>query len=153
MRAGRPTKRPEAVCRIVPRCPLPIESADLRSKHKRARCVRDRPVNLSRLSVAFHVGPTCLRRWMKPIQYGNPRATATCHSRSSHCSCRFRQRSKSARIATDLSPDDVLTALLVDTRGFPNASVRDRFVCEFFRNSCALLCFLSLSFFPPKSNV
>lgn len=53
-------------------------------------------------------------------------------------------------IAADLSPDDVLTALLVDTRGFPNASVRDRFVCEFFRNSCALPCFLSLSlsFFP-----
>jgi len=98
--------------------------------------VRDRPVNLSCLS---HPTPPASRAHgdeptgfnMESVRVcARARARSTCHSRSSHCSCRS-TTVESVCIAADLSPDAVLTALFADTRGFPDASVGDRSVCEF----------------------
>jgi len=98
-----------------------MESADLRSKHKRVARVRDRPVNLSCQSASARLPPSrAPRRWNgRRVQYGSRGpGHATRPSRLCHCSSRRSTTLlESASVsATDLSPDAVLTAMYADVR-------------------------------------
>lgn len=129
---------------------LAMESADLRSKHKRVRFATARLTYLVCRSTLPVCLPACLPH--VPMAMNRPGFNMKSVPDPGSCtrvipvlpcySCRS-TTAESARIATDLSPDAILTILFHATRGFPNASVRDRSVREFVK-SYALLTSLFL---------